>query len=177
MAGPRGVPRGPVFCNGPVTQATRFLIEATIRGDMEDTVATTTTRNPLVYVAAGVGLFVGLLIVIAVASGPARPAPKVIDGTFRLTENALPGLGGCTGMGPYEDIAQGTAVSVLNEAGAVVGSTGLEYSYYDTTKGGSAVCYFTFTVSGVSGAYSVRVGNHTPERIYGDTVALESHLS
>jgi hypothetical protein len=145
---------------------------------MEVTVATTTTRNPLLYIAAGAAAFIGLLVVIVIASGPAVPASESITGTFTLKPDfALPGLGGCTGMGKYEDIAQGTAVAVLNQAGGVVGSAGLEYSYYDTTKGGAAVCYFTFTVTGASGAYSVRVGNHPPERIYGDTVALESHFS
>lgn len=178
MAGPRGVPRGPVFCNGPVTQATRFLIEATIRGDMEVTVTTTTTRNPLVYVAAGAVAFIGLIAVIAIR--PASTAAKTtgtftVAGVYALTEAYPNTAGTCSASGDHAAyvkdeagelgpvIKDGAWVGIYDSSYKLLAKTHLEPGRWQPAYGVDPLptCRWRFTLEQVpvgEGIYLVEVG-------------------
>ncbi|MGW5609373.1 hypothetical protein ACWEWI_25360 [Streptomyces sp. NPDC003753] len=88
--------------------------------------------------AAGVlGLAVGAGIVgatwaVTANSGPGDPGTFTLKGSFELTDSVVPdGNGGCAGHDGYDDIRDGTAVTVYNAAGSVIGTGALDTSKYD----------------------------------------------
>lgn len=107
--------------------------------------------NPLVAGLAGFALGAGLLggiWAINSASGPTRPSEPetfTLTGTFMLTDGSInDGDGGCHGSGGYDDIAEGSGVTVYNAAGDVVATGHLGES---TAVYGS--CTFKVSVAGV----------------------------
>lgn len=78
------------------------------------------------------------------------PATFTLTGTFQLTgSNSLPVDKGCAGKGGYTDIADGTAVTVYNETGAVIGSGTISESKFlgdSTIAGMSGPCTFQVSV-------------------------------
>lgn len=61
-----------------------------------------------------------------------KPGEFTLDGSFELTDGAIDdGLGGCEGSGGYDDIAEGTSVTVYDAAGAVIATGSLGSSTYE----------------------------------------------
>ncbi|MFF0199896.1 hypothetical protein [Streptomyces sp. NPDC005017] len=99
--------------------------------------------------------------------GPAGPPPTLaswaptaftLTGTFELTDGAVgDGAGGCRGEGGYDDIFEGTAVTVYDAAGTVVATGHLGESM---PEGGA--CRFDVSVADVPTGerfYLVRVSH------------------
>ncbi|MGV9245951.1 hypothetical protein [Streptomyces sp. NPDC003710] len=97
----------------------------------------------LVGLALGAGI-VGGAWAISANSGPGA---FTLEGSFELTDSVIPdGEGGCAGTRGYDDIRDGTSVTVYNAAGSVVGTGALSNSKYgeDTYN-----CTFDVTVNDV----------------------------
>ncbi|MEU1558836.1 hypothetical protein ABZ517_39905 [Streptomyces scabiei] len=74
-----------------------------------------------------------------------EPVTFTLTGSFELTEGAVgDGLGGCEGSGGYDDISEGTAVTVYDAAGTVVATGQLGDSALS-----SGTCTFDVAVEGV----------------------------
>ncbi|MFF3845654.1 hypothetical protein [Streptomyces sp. NPDC002328] len=74
-----------------------------------------------------------------------EPVTFTLTGNFELTEDAVSnGLGGCKGSGGYDDIAEGTAVTVYDAAGTVIATGELG----DSTLN-SGTCAFGVAVDNV----------------------------
>lgn len=79
-----------------------------------------------------------------------RSSGLTIKGTLQLkAENTLHDEAGCHGGGGYGDIAYGSAVTVTDEAGKIVGLSKLERGY----ESGQYLCEFAFTVTGVEAGH------------------------
>ncbi|WP_244181985.1 hypothetical protein [Streptomyces curacoi] len=89
---------------------------------------------------------------------PRPPATFTLTGTFELTDGVVgDDAGGCKGGDGYDDIFEGTAVTVYDAAGTVV-ATG--YLGDSTREGGT--CRFSVSVGGVPtgrGFYKVEVSH------------------
>ncbi|MEU1596224.1 hypothetical protein ABZ468_26030 [Streptomyces sp. NPDC005708] len=108
-------------------------------------------KRRLSPLAAGVlGLAIGAAVVggawaVTANSGPGKPATFTLKGSFELTEDAVSDdNGGCMGSGGYDDIREGTGVTVYNAAGDVVATGALTNPTY-----GSPGCNFDVRVPGV----------------------------
>lgn len=110
-------------------------------------------KKRLSPLAAGLtGLAVGAGIVggawaITANNGPDEPATFTLEGAFALTDDAISdGDGGCRGDydGGYDDIAEGTSVTVYGASGDVVATGELGDSTYD-----SYTCTFDIAVEDV----------------------------
>ncbi|SEE65599.1 hypothetical protein SAMN05216532_8180 [Streptomyces sp. 2231.1] len=97
-------------------------------------------KKPLTPIAAGlIGLAVGAGLVggiwaITANSGPSDPSTFTLKGSFELTDSVTPdGNGGCRGRldSGYDDIAEGTSVTVYGASGDVVATGGLGKSSED----------------------------------------------
>jgi hypothetical protein len=85
-------------------------------------------RRPSPLAAGLVGLTVGAGIVggiwaITEASGPGKPATFTMEGTFELTDDVVSDNdGGCQGRydSGYDDITEGTSVTVYGASGDVI---------------------------------------------------------
>jgi len=94
----------------------------------------------------GAGI-VGGAWTIAANSGPSKPGTFTLGGGFELTDSVVPdGNGGCAGESGYDDIRDGTSVTVYNAAGAVVATGSLTDSKYDED---TFNCDFTVSVPDV----------------------------
>lgn len=93
-----------------------------------------------VFAAALLGLAAGAAIVggawaLTASNGPDKPATFTLEGTFTLTEDATSTDGGCSGRydSGYDDIAEGTSVTVYGAKGDVVATGELGDSEYVDT--------------------------------------------
>ncbi|MFJ7902172.1 hypothetical protein ACIQ6V_17045 [Streptomyces sp. NPDC096198] len=99
----------------------------------------------LLGLAVGVGI-VGGAWAITAANGPVDPGIFTLKGTFDLTDSVVPdGTGGCGGTSGYDDISDGTSVTVYSAAGSVIATGALSNSRYD--EGGD--CSFDVNVPDV----------------------------
>ncbi|WAU82215.1 hypothetical protein O1Q96_22070 [Streptomyces sp. Qhu-G9] len=74
-----------------------------------------------------------------------EPSTFTLTDTFELTKDAVGnGLGGCKGSGGFDDIAEGTAVTVYDAAGTVIATGHLGVSTLS-----SGTCTFDVAVEGV----------------------------
>lgn len=107
------------------------------------------------------GLIVAAVIAVAVVAGVVMfgmaGASNTIDGTFTLADSSgFSNTGtGCVGDGGYSDIRPGTAVTVRDGSGTILGTSSLG-------PGEELVvwCQFEFTVAGIPKAdfYEIEVG-------------------
>jgi hypothetical protein len=92
--------------------------------------------SPLAAGLAGLALGAGIVggaWAITANSGPDKPATFTLKGTFTLTDRAVPGDGdGCTAAydSGYDDIAEGTSVTVYGAGGDVIATGHLGDSKY-----------------------------------------------
>ncbi|MFE6622402.1 hypothetical protein [Streptomyces sp. NPDC057740] len=96
--------------------------------------------------AAGAGLMGGIWVITA-SSGPDKPATFTLEGTFTLTDDVVPTDGdGCSASydSGYDDIAEGTSVTVYGAAGDVIATGALGDSKY-----ASYTCIFDIAVPDV----------------------------
>lgn len=109
-------------------------------------------RTPLSRLAVGIAAFaagagiVGAAWAITANSGPDEPATFTLKGTLTLTDDVIAIDGGCGGDydGGYDDIREGTSVTVYGADGDVVATGELGNS-----KLGSYKCTFKIAVEGV----------------------------
>lgn len=97
----------------------------------------------LLGVVVGAGLMGGIWAITA-NNGPDAPATFTLEGTFTLTERAVPSDGdGCTAAydSGYDDIAEGASVTVYGAAGDVIATGELGDSKY-----ASYACIFDIAV-------------------------------
>ena len=104
--------------------------------------------NPLVAgllgLAVGAGLVGGIWAYTANRT-PEAPPMFTLKGTFTLTDGALKSDdGGCLGSGGFDDIAEGTSVTVYDAAGDVVATGNLGKSTY-----AAGLCLFKVSVDDV----------------------------
>ncbi|WP_055713143.1 hypothetical protein [Streptomyces torulosus] len=96
-----------------------------------------------------------------------EPNTFTLTGTFELTEGAVgDGLGGCEGSGGYDDITEGTAVTVYDAAGTVVATGRLG----DSTLS-SGTCAFEVVVEDVPRGedfYKVEISHRGTVQLSGD---------
>ncbi|MEU6803876.1 hypothetical protein [Streptomyces neyagawaensis] len=96
-----------------------------------------------------------------------EPSTFTLTGSFELTEGAVgDGLGGCEGSGGYDDITEGTAVTVYDAAGTVVATGRLG----DSTLS-SGTCTFEVAVEDVPRGedfYKVEVSHRGTVQLSGD---------
>lgn len=84
---------------------------------------------------------------ITANSGPGKPDTFTLKGSFELTGSVVPdGDGGCAGTRGYDDIRDGTSVTVYDAAGSVVATGALSNSSYDED---TYDCSFDVTVQDV----------------------------
>ncbi|MFJ7181081.1 hypothetical protein ACIQXA_32880 [Streptomyces massasporeus] len=95
------------------------------------------------------------------------PSTFTLTDTFELTGDAVSdGLGGCEGSGGYDDITEGTAVTVYDAAGTVVATGQLEDS-----KMNSGTCTFEVAVEDVPRGqdfYKVEISHRGTVQLSGD---------
>jgi len=85
----------------------------------------------LTGLAVGAAL-VGAVWVITANTSDSGPGTFTLEGEFVLTDSVAPsGDGGCAGLRGYDDIREGTSVTVYGAAGEVVGTGSLGNSKYD----------------------------------------------
>lgn len=77
-----------------------------------------------------------------------EPDTFTLTGSFTLLDGTIDNVSGtgCMGEGGYDDIAEGTSVTVYDEAGTVLATGALSDSQLDTV---SSDCVFTLQVSDV----------------------------
>lgn len=98
----------------------------------------------LIGLAAGAGI-VGGIWAITANSGPSEPATFTLKGAFALTEKALADGNTCEGTGGYDDISNGTSVTVYGAKGDVIATGRLG----DSEKAGYGGCIFDVAVPDV----------------------------
>jgi hypothetical protein len=97
----------------------------------------TARRRPLSPLAAGlIGLAAGAAIMggiwaITANSGSSGPGTFTLDGTFELAESISQDDGSCLGTGGYDDIREGTSVTVYGASGDVIATGSLGKSDYE----------------------------------------------
>ncbi|MET7906168.1 hypothetical protein ABZS86_33800 [Streptomyces sp. NPDC005355] len=106
-------------------------------------------RARLTPLAAGIlGTVIGASAVGAVWAGTAfshsGPGTFTLTGTFSLTDEVVSAGDGCHGGSGYDDIAEGTSVTVYDAAGDVA-ATG----HLGTSTDESGICLFDVSVDGV----------------------------
>jgi len=98
----------------------------------------------LIGLAAGAAIVGGAWAATA-NSGPGKPATFTLEGTFELTDDAVDdGEGGCGGTGGYDDIREGTGVTVYGASGDVIATGALQDPSYE-----SYTCSFHVRVADV----------------------------
>ncbi|WP_198284286.1 hypothetical protein [Saccharomonospora xinjiangensis] len=107
---------------------------------------------------------------------PALTGPDTftLNGTFTLLDGAIGNVSttGCMGTGGYDDIAEGTSVTVYDEAGTVLATGGLIDSQLDTV---SSDCVFTLQVAEVPDdrpMYQVEVSHRGKVAVDADSAKL-----
>ncbi|MEU0589958.1 hypothetical protein [Streptomyces ardesiacus] len=98
----------------------------------------------LLGLAIGAGV-VGGIWAITANTGPSKPATFTLEGAFALTENALVVGDTCEGTGGYDDISNGTSVTVYGAKGDVIATGHLG----DSEKAGYGSCIFDVSVPDV----------------------------
>ncbi|MFG2472271.1 hypothetical protein ACGFXB_43510 [Streptomyces canus] len=85
----------------------------------------------LIGLAVGAGV-VGGIWAITASSGPSQPATFTLEGSFTLTDDVSDNGDGCSGSydSGYDDIAEGTSVTVYGASGDVVATGALGDSTY-----------------------------------------------
>ena len=84
----------------------------------------------LIGLAAGAAIMGGIWAITATA-GSGGPGTFTLEGTFTLAEDAIEdGSGGCLGTGGYDDIREGTGVTVYGADGDVIATGALGDSTY-----------------------------------------------
>ncbi|MFF2184575.1 hypothetical protein [Streptomyces sp. NPDC058155] len=78
----------------------------------------------LIGLALGAGL-VGAAWAITANNGPDKPATFTLEGEFLLLEDAVDMDDSCAGTGGYDDIAEGTSVTVYGAKGDVIATGSL----------------------------------------------------
>ncbi|MFD7996851.1 hypothetical protein [Streptomyces mexicanus] len=98
----------------------------------------------LLGLAIGAGV-VGAAWAITANSGPSEPGTFTLEGTFELTDGATSDdNGGCMGTGGYDDIREGTGVTVYGAAGDVIATGALQDPNYS-----ALTCKFAVRVDDV----------------------------
>ena len=108
-----------------------------------------TKRRPGPLAAGLVGAAVGAALVggiwaITAAAGSGGPGTFTLEGSFTLTEDAIEYDGGCLGTGGYDDIREGTGVTVYGAGGDVIATGELGDSTY-----ADSACEFNIAVPDV----------------------------
>lgn len=103
-----------------------------------------------VFTAALLGLAAGAAIVggawaLTANNGPDKPATFTLKGEFTLLEDAVDRTNGCAGTGGYDDIAEGTSVTVYGAKGDVIATGNLGNSKSITY----GTCTYKVAVDGV----------------------------
>ncbi|MEV7159382.1 hypothetical protein AB0N77_32990 [Streptomyces misionensis] len=90
-------------------------------------------KRPVRPLTAGLlGLAIGAAIVgaawaVTAENGPGDPGTFTLEGTFELTEGATSDdNGGCMGTGGYDDIREGTGVTVYGAGGDVIATGAIQ---------------------------------------------------
>ena len=106
-----------------------------------------------------------MVVSLVVLLTPGDDADGAMDfftlaGVFTLTDGASPstGQGACEGSGGYDDLREGTRVTVHSLAGEVLATGALGSSTYV-----EPVCEFEIVVDGMPGGhdfYQVEIGHH-----------------
>lgn len=120
--------------------------------DVADSSSRPSTRRR--SLSAGGGLVVGVLILVAFFAGatPGWVVGHTLYGTFELHGEYREVSTGCTGTDVYDDIREGAAVVVMDDAGKTIGTSSLGPG---RARGGS--CVFPFTVAGLPDANDYQV--------------------
>ncbi|MEV7949727.1 hypothetical protein ACTOXX_11220 [Streptomyces rubiginosohelvolus] len=100
-----------------------------------ETPSVSRTKHPSPLLAGLLGLAIGaggVGGIWAYAAGQEPPVPAVftLTGAFALTEGATRNGDGCIGTGGYDDIAEGTSVTVYDGTGKVAATGNLGKSKY-----------------------------------------------
>ncbi|MEV5579747.1 hypothetical protein AB0L39_14450 [Streptomyces parvus] len=100
-----------------------------------ETPSVSRTKHPSPLLAGLLGLAIGaggVGGIWAYAAGQKPPVPAVftLTGAFALTEGATRNGDGCIGTGGYDDIAEGTSVTVYDGTGKVAATGNLGKSKY-----------------------------------------------
>jgi len=101
------------------------------------------TAAGLLGLAAGAGLM-GAVWGITATTGTG-PGTFTLEGAFALTEDASDNGSGCQGTGGYDDIAEGTSVTVYGADGDVIATGHLG----DSNSPGYGTCTFDVSVPDV----------------------------
>lgn len=110
-------------------------------------------RNVVPVLAIALALMVAavvVLLVIVLNTDDGDGDSFTLSGTFTLTDGATQyaSQGACEGTGGYDDIREGTQVTVYSSAGEVLGT-----GYLDSSTYLDPVCEFELTVDGVPTGY------------------------
>lgn len=110
----------------------------------------TPKRRPGPLAAGLIGAAVGAALVggvwaITANNGSDGPGTFTLEGSFALTENAVANGKACQGTGGYDDISNGTSVTVYGASGEVIATGQLG----DSKKAGYGSCIFDVAVPGV----------------------------
>ncbi|MBL3664503.1 hypothetical protein JL475_00385 [Streptomyces sp. M2CJ-2] len=79
------------------------------------------------------------------SSGPGKPATFTLEGSFALLEGGSDTGSGCEGSGGYDDISEGTSVTVYGASGDVIATGRLG----DSETIGYGTCTFDVAVPDV----------------------------
>ncbi|MGW0905007.1 hypothetical protein [Streptomyces sp. NPDC002853] len=102
---------------------TEFPAQPPVPPAAPPTAVTGKPRSPLAVLLAGVAIgaaLVGATWAITASQGSDEPSTFTLKGKFTLTEDAFDIDGDCAGTGGYDDIREGTSVTVYGASGDVL---------------------------------------------------------
>ncbi|MGW6273676.1 hypothetical protein [Streptomyces sp. NPDC055060] len=112
------------------------------------TPAPSRSRSPLAALLTGLAVGAGVVggaWVITANQSPDKPAAFTLEGTFTLNEDAVDIDGDCAGTGGYDDIAEGTSVTVYGASGDVIATGRLG----ESKPGSYGTCTYAVAVDDV----------------------------
>ncbi|MGD6755984.1 hypothetical protein [Streptomyces sp. BH105] len=105
-------------------------------------------RRPIGALVAGVAIGAGMMggtWAITANTGPSEPDTFTLKGEFTLLEEAVSVDGDCAGTGGYDDIREGTSVTVYGAKGDVLATGRLG----DSKPAGYGTCVYKIAVGDV----------------------------